>query len=106
MITDAIVTLRWLRPEKMRWMVVVLVERNKGMNGVNSSVLGVNHNDRVRTFGSRGSRRAWTCRTERTWEDKDFKASNSWISCIFSAYFRRRAHSWVFGSLSNDFQAK
>lgn len=103
-IIDAVVAMWRARPENIRSMVVVLVERNKGMNGMDSSGTVISHNLRVREFGSKGPLRARNCRTERTCEDRRSRMLFSWMLRILRPYLYIRAHSSVVGSLSKAFQ--
>lgn len=82
-------------------MVVVLGERNKGMDGMNS--LAGDHSRRVSRFGKKGFLMARNCRTEKASEGGTPRALHS-IFRILRAYFRKRVHSIAVGSLLKDFQ--
>ena len=76
-------------------MKVVLGDRNKGMDGINSAA--TLHNSRILRFGNNGSLVACGCRIENTSEDRTSKVPRSLSSRILRAYFRKRVHSSVVG---------
>ena len=81
-------------------MAVVLGERNKGVKGMNSPVMG--HNSRVSRFGKRGSSMAQSCRTESTSGNGMYREPHSASFRILRACFWKRAHSGAILNLSGD----
>jgi hypothetical protein len=88
-------------PQNSMLMAVVLGERNKWMNGMNSPVVA--HNLRDFRFGNKGLFTARDCKTAKTSGDEEFGLPGSPNLRIFRAYFRKRAHSSVVGNRLKDY---
>ena len=100
-IAEAIVTSGMLNSNERR-TELVLGERNKGMNGINHPCISVDV--RVFKFGSKCSFMVQSCMTENVSGDRESLSKKCLSSCILRAYFRKRAHSAVDGSLLKDYR--
>ena len=88
----------------VRVMEVILGERNKEINEINDFL--ISRQRRSSRFGSKGSLMMQSWMTEKTSGDGEFKVTR-WSSIfILRAYFRKRTHSVVVGSLLKDFRTE